>query len=112
MSGFPKVAPAPPPTRLYRHSAAGAVIAIVTILTVLSHGHVRHFLIGVLIVLLAIAVGVFFHGHLMSLVRSLRRNNRAQIFLHRGEDFIGALGPDKGLGTLIPSLGPLGNPSS
>ncbi|MHB8189626.1 MAG: hypothetical protein ACYDHP_04225, partial [Ferrimicrobium sp.] len=42
---------------------------------------------------------------LVSLFRSLRRNNRAQIFLHRGEDFIGALGPDKGPGILIPSLG-------
>lgn len=48
---------------MYRHTSAAAVIALVTVLTVISHGHVRHFLIGVLIVLLIIAVAVFFHGH-------------------------------------------------
>ncbi len=34
-----------------------------------------------------------------------------QIFLHRSEDFVGALDPDEGLGFLVPGPGPLGNPS-
>lgn len=39
------------------------MIAIVTILAAMTHGHVRHFLIEVLVGLLVIAVAVFFHGH-------------------------------------------------
>jgi hypothetical protein len=49
-------------------------------------------------------------GVLVSLLRSLRRNNRLQVFLHWSEDLVGALGPDEGLRVLVPGLGPLGNP--
>jgi hypothetical protein len=63
----------------------------------LSHGHV------------VAVLGTI--GNLVSLLRSLRRNNRLQVFLHRSEDLVGALGPDEGLGVLVPGLGPLGNPS-
>jgi predicted signal transduction protein with EAL and GGDEF domain len=51
------------------------------------------------------------HGHLVSLIGSLLRNDRTQIFLHRSEDLVGALGPDERLRVLVPGLGPLGNPS-
>ncbi len=56
-------------------------------------------------------VGYFWHEALVSLLGSSIHNYRLQVFAHRSEDLVGALGPDKGLGVLIPGLGPLGNPS-
>ena len=55
--------PYPPQPLLYRHTAAGAVIAIVSILAALTHGTLRYVLDWCLFVLLLIAIGVFFHGH-------------------------------------------------
>jgi hypothetical protein len=43
----------------------------------------------------------------VSLIRSLRRNNRLQVLPHRGKDLVGALGPDEGLGVLVPVVSPL-----
>ena len=51
-------------------------------------------------------------SQLVSLLRSLLRNDRTQIFLHRSEDLVGALGPDERLRVPVPGLGPLGNPSA
>jgi len=48
---------------------------------------------------------------LVSLVTSGFKNSRLEVLPHRGEDLVGALGPDEGLGVLVPGLGPLGNPS-
>lgn len=58
-----QIPPEPDPPLLYRHTAAGAVIAIVSVLAFLVHGTMRLALIIILLVLLAVSLGVFFHGH-------------------------------------------------
>ena len=55
--------PIEPEPRLYRHTAAGAVIAIVSVLAFANRGTAREVWLGILYFLLASAVAIFFHAH-------------------------------------------------